>query len=64
MEASIATAEAEVQRIEALFAAPDFYEKHAKDATVLEQQLESAKSTVATLYSRWSELESISKQSS
>ena len=59
MEAAIAEAEAEVVRIEALFAAPDFYEKHGADAAALEQQLNAARERVAALYTRWSALEAI-----
>ncbi|HEV7406618.1 MAG TPA: ABC-F family ATP-binding cassette domain-containing protein [Chthoniobacteraceae bacterium] len=59
MEAAIAEAEAEVARLEALFAAPDFYEKHGSDAAALQLQLDAARGKVPALYSRWSELEKI-----
>src|SRR2546421_1856500 len=56
MEAAILTAESEVARIEALFAEPDFYTKHAADFPRLETDLRQARDEVARLYSRWAEL--------
>ena len=56
MESAILTAESEVARIEALFAEPDFYLKHAADFARLETELRQARDKVARLYSRWVEL--------
>jgi ATP-binding cassette subfamily F protein uup len=56
MEAAILAAEGEVARIEALFAEPDFYLKHAGDFPRLETELRQARNEVARLYSRWAEL--------
>jgi ATP-binding cassette subfamily F protein uup len=61
IEATILAAEDEVARLEALFAAPDFYEKHASDFAALEGQLATARHEVARLYSRWEELEALRK---
>jgi ATP-binding cassette subfamily F protein uup len=59
MEAKILAAEDEVARLEAAFAAPDFYEKHQSDWRALELQLRDSRDKVAALYMRWEELESI-----
>jgi ATP-binding cassette subfamily F protein uup len=56
MEAAILAAESEAARIEALFAEPDFYIKHAADFPRLESELRRARDEVARLYSRWAEL--------
>jgi ATP-binding cassette subfamily F protein uup len=56
MEAAILAAENEVARIEALFAEPDFYTKHASDFARLETDLRQARDEVARLYARWAEL--------
>jgi ATP-binding cassette subfamily F protein uup len=56
MEAAILTAENEVAEIEALFAEPDFYVKHAADLATFEAKLRSARAEVARLYARWAEL--------
>ena len=58
MEASIATAEEEVARLEQMFASPDFYKLHAQHAQ-LQGDLDAAKAKVAALYARWEELEAI-----
>jgi len=57
MEGSIETAESEVSRLETLFAAPDFYEKHGNDWQTLEAQLKEKREEVQRLYTRWEELE-------
>lgn len=59
MEETILEAEEEVARLEALFAAPDFYEKHGQDWKQLEGELQEGKKRVETLYARWEELEAI-----
>ena len=53
MEAAILAAEAEVARLEAIFAAPDFYVTHASDWRKLEIEFETARKGVAQLYARW-----------
>ena len=59
MEAAIAEAEADVVRLEAIFADPDFYKNHGQDALALEQELNTAREKVAASYTRWSELEAL-----
>jgi ATP-binding cassette subfamily F protein uup len=59
IEEHILNAEAEVERIEQIFMAPDFYEKYATQTNELNQQLDDAKEKVKVLYARWEELESI-----
>jgi len=59
MEAAIGAAEDEVVRLEAIFAAPDFYATHAADWQKLEVELSTAGDRVAQLYERWAELGAI-----
>lgn len=59
MEAQIQAAEAEVARIEGLFASPDFHRTHATQTNQLMAELATAKETAAQLYKRWEELEAI-----
>src|SRR5271170_666406 len=59
MEALIHSVEAEVARIEGLFAQPDYFRKHAAQVNQLTDELEAAKEKVAKLYARWEELEAI-----
>ncbi len=59
MEEQIHAVEAEVARIEGLFAQPDFFRKHATQINQLTAELETAKENVTKLYARWEELESI-----
>ncbi|CAN5566289.1 hypothetical protein BH18VER2_BH18VER2_11350 [soil metagenome] len=59
MEAVILTAEAEVVRLETIFAAPDFYATHASDWQKLEPELAAARDRVTRLYERWAELGAI-----
>ena len=56
METAIQEAEAEVGRIEDLFASPDFHRTHASRTTELLAELEAGKKRVAFLYRRWEEL--------
>ena len=58
-EARILTAEGNVARLEAMFAAPDFYEKYGDKWQVYEKELAAARREVARLYARWEELEAI-----
>jgi ATP-binding cassette subfamily F protein uup len=57
MEANILSAENEVSKLEATFAAPDFYKKSRSEIFQLETQLKTARDRVAHLYARWQELE-------
>jgi ATP-binding cassette subfamily F protein uup len=57
IEQDIASAEEAVARIEAIFASPDFYEKHGDRIAPLTEELASAKATAERLYARWHELE-------
>ena len=59
METTIQARESEVARLEALFAAPDFYEKHGARWQELQAELDAAKQAVARLYARWEELEAL-----
>ncbi len=59
MEDAILAAEAEVVRLEEIFAAPDFYATHAADWEKLEVELRAARRSVAELYERWAELAAI-----
>ncbi len=56
METAIQEAEADVGRIEDLFASPDFHRTHASRTTELLAELEAGKKRVALLYRRWEEL--------
>ncbi len=56
MEAAILAAENEVARLEAVFAEPNFYIKHAADLLQFEATLRAARDEVARLYARWAEL--------
>ncbi len=62
MEENILNAEAEVERIEAIFSSADFYSKFATQTVELNKQLEEAKQKVKSLYERWEELERIRDQ--
>ncbi len=57
MEAAIQQAEAEVTRLEELFASPDFHRMHAARTPELLAELEAAKAAANRLYARWEELE-------
>jgi ATPase components of ABC transporters with duplicated ATPase domains len=59
IEAQIQAAEAEVGRIEDLFASPDFHKTHATRTNELLAELAAKKEEVAKLYARWEELEAI-----
>jgi ATP-binding cassette subfamily F protein uup len=59
MEARIAVVDAEIARIEALFASPDFHRKHATQTNQLVTDLAAAKENLAKLYARWEELAAI-----
>jgi ATP-binding cassette subfamily F protein uup len=59
MEAQILAAEAEIARIEGLFASPDFHRTHATQTNQLKTDLAAAKEHLAQLFARWEELEAI-----
>jgi ATP-binding cassette subfamily F protein uup len=63
MEAQIHALEAEVARIEGLFADPEFFRKHAAQVNQLTHELDAAKTNVPKLYARWEELEAIKSAS-
>jgi hypothetical protein len=52
-------AEEDVQRLAAIFEAPDFHAKHVETWQQIESDLAAAKATVVALYSRWEALEAI-----
>jgi len=59
IEDDIMKAEAETERIEAIFTSPDFYIKYASQTNDLNRQMQEIKESVALLYKRWEELEKI-----
>ncbi len=59
MEAQILAAEAEIARIEGLFASPDFHRTLATQTNRLKTDLAAAKENLAQLFARWEELEAI-----
>ena len=59
MEAQISGVEEEIARIEALFAAPDFHEQHARQTNELLAEVAAAKEKLAGLYARWEELDQV-----
>jgi ATP-binding cassette subfamily F protein uup len=59
IETSILEVEENISRIEALFAQPDFHQKHGQRSAELIDELKSSKQRLSALYSRWEELESI-----
>jgi ATP-binding cassette subfamily F protein uup len=63
IEAQIHAVEAEVMRIEGLFADPEFFRKHAAQVNQLTSELDAAKANVPKLYARWEELEAIKSAS-
>ena len=59
MEERILETEAEIARIEGLFAMPDFHRQYGNQTGQLTADLAAAKHALAGLYSRWEELEAI-----
>ncbi len=59
MEAQIQAVEAEIARIEGLFASPDFHRTHATQTNELNTQLSEGKENLTKLFARWEELEAI-----
>ncbi|MBI1841480.1 MAG: ATP-binding cassette domain-containing protein [Verrucomicrobia bacterium] len=62
IEARIHEAEAEVRRIEALFASPNFHRDHGPRTLELTEQLAALRARVPVLFARWEELEAIKAQ--
>ena len=63
IEAQIHAVEAEVTRIEGLFADPEFFRKHASQVNQLTSELDATKANVPKLYARWEELEAVKSAS-
>ncbi len=63
MEKAIHEVEAEIGRIENLFATPDFHRTHAKQTEELVADLAATKAKLAKLFVRWEELEAIKSKS-
>jgi ATP-binding cassette subfamily F protein uup len=59
IEADIMSTEAEVERIEAIFSEPDFYQKRGEETVRLTEELAAARANVDRLYARWNELEEL-----
>ncbi len=59
MEAQIHGVEAEVARIESLFANPEFFRSNGAQVTQLTIELEAAKEQATQLYARWEKLEAL-----
>jgi ATP-binding cassette subfamily F protein uup len=59
MEAQIHAVEAEVARIEGLFADPEFFRKQGAQVNQLTHELELAKEKATQLYARWETLEAL-----
>jgi ATP-binding cassette subfamily F protein uup len=59
MEARIAECEANVQRIEAMFADPDFHRKFGPQTAELTEELSREKEKINELFQRWEALEAI-----
>ena len=62
IEEKIIAAESEIERIENIFASPDYYEKCAAQTNELNRQLDDAKEKALKLYERWEELEKIKNE--
>ncbi|MGP8202277.1 MAG: ABC-F family ATP-binding cassette domain-containing protein [Limisphaerales bacterium] len=59
IEPQILALEAEIARIEGLFASPNFHRTHATQTNELLAQLAAAKEKLPRLYARWEELEAL-----
>jgi ATP-binding cassette subfamily F protein uup len=59
MEERILETEAEIARIEGLFATPDFHRQYGAQTEGLNADLATAKASLGQLYARWEELEAI-----
>jgi ATP-binding cassette subfamily F protein uup len=59
MEEQVYATEAEIGRIENLFATPDFHRTHAAQTNALMAELAAGKEKLSKLYKRWEELDAI-----
>ena len=59
IEGVILAAEENIARMEAAFAAPDFYEQHGSRWQALQAELDAKRAEVARFYARWEELEAV-----
>ena len=59
MESVISSAEDAVARLESEFGDPELYTKHGQDWRLVETRLQTLRTKVAQIYSRWEELEQI-----
>jgi ATP-binding cassette subfamily F protein uup len=59
MEAQIQAADAEIVRIESLFAQPDFHRTHGPETDQLMKALAAAREKLPRLYARWEQLDKI-----
>ncbi len=59
MEERIMTAETEVEQLEAIFSAPDFFESHGDQSEKLHTELSKIKAELERLYARWEKLEGL-----
>ena len=62
IEEKIIAAESEIERIENIFASPDYYEKYAAQTNELNRKLDDEKRKAVKLYERWEELERIKNE--
>jgi ATP-binding cassette subfamily F protein uup len=57
MEEQVMELESEIERIEAMFADPDFFTKHGEQSVELQNELTDLKEQLEKFYARWEELE-------
>ena len=57
MEEKVMELDAEIERIESMFADPDFFQKHGDQSAELHSELTELKEKSENLYARWEELE-------
>jgi ATP-binding cassette subfamily F protein uup len=62
IEQTIISAEADVERIEAIFITPDYHGKYGARTSELTKELAAAKQKVEQLYARWHELEEMKRE--
>ncbi len=57
LEPEIERLEARVSEIEAIFSAPDFFANHGPESAALQNELNTLRAKIDSLYARWDELE-------